>query len=110
MATTLNKSGFEYAKQLINEGCFVADERNDWSEHQPSTEEENKFVQEQGMAEFGKGTSESMGSTISRPKGVTNFRTAILGTSTAAPSFPRRAEPINTSIMTWKMQRGTCTA
>ena len=54
MTTTLNKSGFEYAKQLINKGCFVADERDDWSEHQPSTEEENKFIQEHGMAEFGK--------------------------------------------------------
>jgi hypothetical protein len=54
MATTLNQSGFEHAKQLINEGGFVADERDDWSEHQPSTEEENKFIQEHGMRQFGK--------------------------------------------------------
>lgn len=54
MATKLNKSGFEHAKELIRKGCFVADERDDWSEHQPSADEENKFIVEHDMAEFGK--------------------------------------------------------
>jgi hypothetical protein len=36
MAVTLNRRAYEHAKALIDEGRFVFDERDDWSEHQPS--------------------------------------------------------------------------
>jgi len=42
MAVTLNRRAYEYAKELINQGKFVFDERDAWSEHQPSTQEENE--------------------------------------------------------------------
>jgi hypothetical protein len=45
---------------LIKDGQFVLDERDDWSEHQPSTEQENRFIQEHGIAEMGNGIWESM--------------------------------------------------
>jgi hypothetical protein len=32
----------------------VLDERDDWSEHQPSAEEENRFVEEHGWREYGR--------------------------------------------------------
>jgi hypothetical protein len=54
MSVKLNQQGFEHAKQLISEGRAVADERDDWSEHQPSADEENRFIERHGMAEFGK--------------------------------------------------------
>jgi hypothetical protein len=54
MAVTLNRSAFEHAKELINEGKFVFDERDSWSEHQPSAQQENEFIQRQGFAEYGK--------------------------------------------------------
>ena len=54
MAVKLNDTGYEYAQRLIVEGRFVADERDDWSEHQPSTQQENEFIQEHGMAEYGR--------------------------------------------------------
>ena len=54
MAVTLNRSAFEHAKELINEGRFVFDERNAWSEHQPSAQQENEFIQRHGFAEYGK--------------------------------------------------------
>ena len=54
MAVTLNRSAFEHAKELINEGRFVFDERDAWSEHQPSAQQENEFIQRQGFAEYGK--------------------------------------------------------
>jgi hypothetical protein len=54
MALTLNNNGFEYAQRLILEGKVVYDERDDWSEHQPSTEDENEFIRAHGLPEFGK--------------------------------------------------------
>ncbi len=54
MAVTLNRSTFEHAKELINEGRFVFDERDAWSEHQPSSQQENEFIQRHGFAEYGK--------------------------------------------------------
>jgi hypothetical protein len=54
MAVTLNRSAFEYAKELVNEGRFVFDARDAWSEHQPSAQQENEFIQRHGFAEYGK--------------------------------------------------------
>jgi hypothetical protein len=54
MAVRLSRTGFDYAKELIKEGEVVRDVRDDWSEHQPSTEVENQFIREHGFAEYGK--------------------------------------------------------
>ncbi len=54
MAVKLHTSGFEHAKELVEEGKMVLDERDDWSEHQPSAEEKNEFIRRHGMAEYGK--------------------------------------------------------
>lgn len=54
MAITLNKAAFEHAKQLIREGHYVADERDAWSEHQPSAERENDYLQRHGFEEYAK--------------------------------------------------------
>ena len=53
MAIKLNRSAYEHAQRLINEGRVVLDDRDDWSEHQPSAEQENEFIRRHGMAEFG---------------------------------------------------------
>jgi hypothetical protein len=54
MAVTLNRNAYNHAKALINKGGFVFDERDAWSEHQPSTREENEFLRLHGFAEYGK--------------------------------------------------------
>jgi hypothetical protein len=54
MSVKLHRSGFDHAKQLIEDGRIVLDERDDWSEHQPSAEEENEFIRRHGIGEFGK--------------------------------------------------------
>jgi hypothetical protein len=54
MAVTLNRRAYEHAKELISDGKFVFDERDAWSEHQPSAEEENEFIRLHGFAEYGK--------------------------------------------------------
>jgi hypothetical protein len=50
----LNNRAYEHAKALINEGKFVVDERDAWSEHRPSAQQENEFIQRHGFAEYGK--------------------------------------------------------
>jgi hypothetical protein len=52
VSVKLNRSAFAYAKELINEGRFVFDERDAWSEHQPSSEDENEFIQAHGFNEY----------------------------------------------------------
>jgi hypothetical protein len=54
MTVRLNRNAFEHAKELISQGRFVHDERDDWSEHQPSAQQENEFIARYGFAEFGK--------------------------------------------------------
>lgn len=54
MAVRVHRSGFDHAKQLIREDKFEWDERDAWSEHQPSTQEENEFLEAHGFAEYGK--------------------------------------------------------
>lgn len=54
MAVRLNSTAFDHAKSLIKEGKFLIDERDDWSEHQPSAEEENRFIEEHGFDDYAK--------------------------------------------------------
>ena len=54
MAVKLNKRAFEHAKERIDDGKFVFDERDAWSEHQPSSQQENDFIERQGFEEYGK--------------------------------------------------------
>jgi hypothetical protein len=52
MATKLNKHSFEFAQDQIKQGKVVLDQRDDWSEHQPSTRQENEFIEAHGWDEY----------------------------------------------------------
>ena len=54
MTVTLNRRAFEHAKELINEGRIVLDERDAWSEHRPTAEHENEFIRLHGFAIYGR--------------------------------------------------------
>ena len=54
MAVKLHKIAFLYAEDLIDRGNFVFDERDAWSEHQPSAAAENEFIRDHGYEEYGK--------------------------------------------------------
>jgi hypothetical protein len=54
MAVKLNRAAYEHAQNLIKDGRFVADDRDEWSEHQPSAAQENAFIEEHGWREYGK--------------------------------------------------------
>ena len=54
MAMKLNQRGYEHASTLIRHGKAVLDERDDWSEHRPTSQEENEFIQQHGLGEYGR--------------------------------------------------------
>ncbi|GAA1821185.1 hypothetical protein HC028_11540 [Planosporangium flavigriseum] len=54
MAVTLNERSYEFAKKLIAAGHFVLDDRDAWSEHQPSARQENEFIAEHGFGAYQK--------------------------------------------------------
>ncbi len=54
MTVKLNRRGYDHAKKLIQEGRSVWDERDAWSEDQPSTETENQLISEHGIGEYAK--------------------------------------------------------
>jgi hypothetical protein len=54
MAVKLNPSGFTFGKERVSEGKVVRDERDAWSEDQPSAEEENEFIRAHGFKVYAK--------------------------------------------------------
>jgi hypothetical protein len=50
----LSRRAYEHAQELVRSGHAVRDDRDQWSEHQPSTREENLFIEQHGYAEYGK--------------------------------------------------------
>jgi hypothetical protein len=54
MAVKLNRTGYDYAKELVEKGKVVRDERDAWSEDQPSTAMENEFIRLHGFREYSK--------------------------------------------------------
>jgi hypothetical protein len=53
MSATLNRKGYDHAHELVERGQVMRDQRDDWSEHQPSAEDENEFIRRHSMHEFG---------------------------------------------------------
>ena len=52
MATKLNKKALAQARKLVKDGKVEHDSRDDWSEHAPTAEQENKFIGKNGFGEF----------------------------------------------------------
>jgi hypothetical protein len=50
----LNRKAFDHGKELIKDGKVVWDDRDAWSEHQPSAEKENEFIVSHGFDQYGK--------------------------------------------------------
>jgi hypothetical protein len=54
MSVKLNQRAYEYAKRLIEQNKFIDDEREAWSDHHPSTQTEEEFIEKCGFFEYGK--------------------------------------------------------
>src|SRR5271165_422092 len=51
MTAKLNERSYTFAQDLIKNGKVVLDQRDDWSAHQPSTRQENEFIEAHGWDE-----------------------------------------------------------
>jgi hypothetical protein len=54
MTVKLNQRAYEHAKRLIEQGKFIDDEREAWSDHHPATRAENEFIENNGFIEYSK--------------------------------------------------------
>ena len=54
MTVKLHGAAYTFAQKLVADGKVVLDDRDDWSEHQPSAEQENGFIEEHGWREYAK--------------------------------------------------------
>ncbi|WP_066041397.1 hypothetical protein [Herbiconiux solani] len=54
MSVKLNTTAVGQARELIEAGKVVRDERDDWSEAAPTSEEENAFIEKRGWGEYAK--------------------------------------------------------
>jgi hypothetical protein len=52
MATKLNSKAVTHARKLIKSGKVEHDVRDDWSEHAPSADDENAFIDKHGFGAF----------------------------------------------------------
>jgi hypothetical protein len=59
MAVRLHNPGYDNAKKLVREGKVALDERDDWSEHQPSATGKTPSSKRTGTRSSGAGTSAS---------------------------------------------------
>jgi hypothetical protein len=54
MAVKLSERSFDFAKKLVDERHVALDVMDDWSEHQPSAQQENEFIEKYGFGEYGR--------------------------------------------------------
>lgn len=52
MAIELNEKALDHASRLIQQGLVVLDDRDRWSEDQPSARQEDQYIAEHGMSEY----------------------------------------------------------
>jgi hypothetical protein len=99
MAVRLNRHAFEHAKDLIAKGMFVADQKDAWSEHQPSAADENDFIRTHDYNEFGKWHLGLNDEKDPQTRGGTNSRTGISSMSIVVRCCQQRAgqDSTNTS-------------
>ncbi|MCW3009595.1 MAG: hypothetical protein JWP17_4221 [Solirubrobacterales bacterium] len=54
MAVKLHQPGYDRARKLAGAGTVVLDDRDAWSEHQPTAADENAFIEAHGYDEYGR--------------------------------------------------------
>jgi hypothetical protein len=52
MTVNLNQAALRNARALVRDGKVEHDERDDWSEHAPSADDENDFLDAHGWTEY----------------------------------------------------------
>jgi len=108
MPVTLNRRAFGRAKELIEKGSVVFDERDAWSEHRPSASKETEFFASTVSPSTANGIWESMTNDLMTPRDTTNFSMGISRMSIGA-ACSRKIARANTNTMTSRTRQRTCT-
>ena len=53
MTVELNEKALQHAKSLVRKGQTTKDERDDWSEHAPTADEQNAYLDKHGWDDYG---------------------------------------------------------
>jgi hypothetical protein len=91
MAVKLNQTAYDFATRLVREGRFVADESDDWSEHQPSPKKRTTLSRTTILWSLHAGTSERIIRSHKTANATTSSRTETFGTCTGAEYCQPRA-------------------
>ena len=54
MTVKLSRAAYDLARNLVRQGHYVVDDRDEWSEHQPSAQAENEYISEHGFGAYAK--------------------------------------------------------
>jgi hypothetical protein len=100
MAAKLNERAYEHARDLIAARRYLIDDRDAWSEHQPSAEQENDYIERHGIAEYAMWHLGIDDEKDDNRKGATSSRTATFRTSIVAGCSPRNPAPDNAGTTT----------
>jgi hypothetical protein len=97
MTVKLNRGAVAQAERLIDHGKAVWDERDAWSEDQPTTRQQNAFIKTRGFTEYGKWHLGSRTARRLTQGSTTNSRMATSQTCIAAHCWPRSLAPASTT-------------
>lgn len=76
MAVRLSAVAFKHAKELVALGHYIYDDRDAWSEHRPTAQQENEFIRQHGFEEYRSGIRASATKSRSTLREDMNFLTA----------------------------------
>jgi hypothetical protein len=110
MTVKLHRPGYDHAIKLIEDGHVVLDERDAWSEHQPSAQAENAFIEQHGYGEYGRWHLGVDDEANPETKGRYSSPTGTSATSTDAPSWPPSHGRPSATTPTSSRRPRTCTA
>lgn len=109
MALKLNKTAFNHAKELVNEGMLVSDERDAWSNtNLQHTKKTNSFAC-MASKNTESGIWESMMNKAKTQNADIGFRMAISRMCIDARCYQQKAGPDNTNTSILRMPPLICT-
>jgi hypothetical protein len=103
IAIRLNQQAVEHAQNLIKGRQYEKD--SDWSEAQPSAEEENKFIDENDWGPSRNGTWRTTPKRAKRPSVAISSPMEISTSYIAAPSSPPNSAPAQKTTTHHRTQR-----
>ncbi len=108
MAANLNPKAVTHARKLSESGKVERDVRDDWSEHAPTADDENAYIDKHGFAAFRRMASGPGRGTIRRHEGQRELSFRRLQKIHRCAPLSLEAGPRSTGTMTSGMLPKNC--